>query len=77
MADSRVAFWDIGSNYCNVVAAGKAVIAPVLEGRQAFIGIFGGLLQRIAAGRKACLATERELRLESRDRIAIANLFGR
>ena len=77
MADGRVGFWDIGGDHGDVVTAGKAVIAAVLEGRQAFIGILGGLLQRIAAGRKTCLATERELRLESRDRIAIANLFGR
>ena len=77
MADGRVGFWDIGGDHGDVVTAGKAVIAAVLEGRQAFIGILGGLLQGIAAGRKACLATERELRLESRDRIAIANLFGR
>ena len=77
MADGRVFVWDIGGDHGDVVAAGKAVITAVLEGRQAFIGILGGLLQRIAAGRKACLATEREFRLESRDRIAIANLFGR
>jgi hypothetical protein len=58
------------------VAAREAVVPPVLEGRQAFVGILGGLLQGIAAWRETPFAAQRQLSLEGRDRIAVADLFG-
>ena len=65
-----------GGDHGHVVAAREAVVAPVLEGRQAFVGILGGLLQGIAARRKALGALEAQLHLEGRDRIAVADLVG-
>ncbi len=58
------------------MAAREAVVTAVLEGRQAFVGILGGLLQGIAAWRKTPFAAQRQLSLEGRDRIAVADLFG-
>jgi len=58
------------------VAGGKAVVPPVLKSCEAFIGIFGGLLQCIATGREAPGAVEAQLHLEGRNRIAITDLIG-
>jgi hypothetical protein len=58
------------------VAAREAVVTPVLQGRQAFVGILSGLLQGIATWRKTPLAAHRNLSLECRDRIAMADLIG-
>jgi hypothetical protein len=76
VAAGRIGLWNVGGDHGDVVAAREAVVPPVLEGRQAFVGILGGLLQGIAAWRKTPFAAQRQLSLEGRDRIAVADLFG-
>ena len=76
VAAGRIGHWNVGGDHGDVVAAREAVVPPVLEGRQAFVGILGGLLQGIAAWRKTPFAAQRQLSLEGRDRIAVADLFG-
>ena len=67
---------DAAGDHGNVVAAGKAEITPVLQGRQGFVAVLvAGVLQRIAAGREPLGAMERHFRLERRVRVAVADLF--
>ena len=76
MAAGWVVVWDVGGDHGDVVSAREAVITSVLQSRKTFVGILGGLLQRISARRETTLAMQGDFDLEGCNGIAVTDLIG-